>query len=57
MSKTIPLQGVLSGKENLLTKPYRLLGTSLKWRSVLSLHDHRSGSPHNEGLEALPFCD
>ena len=36
------LQGGVSGKEILLTKPSRPLGTSLKWKSVLSLHDHRS---------------
>ena len=36
------LQGGMSGKGSLLAKPSRPLGTSLKWRSVLSLHDHRS---------------
>jgi hypothetical protein len=34
-----PLQGEVSGKESLLAKPSAPLGTSLKWRSVLSLCD------------------
>jgi hypothetical protein len=29
-------------KESLLSKPSSLLGTSLKWKSVLSIHDYRS---------------
>jgi hypothetical protein len=32
----------MSGKKSLLAKFSRTLGTSLKWRSVLSLHDYRS---------------
>jgi hypothetical protein len=36
------LQGGVSGKESLLAKSSSPLGTSLKWRSVLRLHDHRS---------------
>ena len=38
------LQGGVSGKESLLAKSSSPLGTSLKWRSVLRLHDHRSQS-------------
>jgi hypothetical protein len=68
MYKTIPtsqggpevkylLQGGESGKESLLAKSFRLLGTSLKWRYVLNLYDHRSHLLHVEGLGALPLCD
>jgi hypothetical protein len=45
----------MPGKESLLTKPSRPLGTLLKWRSVLSLPDHRSHPLHVEGLGVLPL--
>lgn len=48
------LKGGVSGKENSLAKSSRPLGTSLKWRSVLSLHDHRSPPLPVRGLGA--FC-
>jgi hypothetical protein len=51
------LQGGMSGKEDLLAKPSRPLGTSLKCISVLSLYDHRSRPLHVEGLGALPLLD
>jgi hypothetical protein len=51
------LQGAVSGKESLLDKPSRLLGTSLKWRSVLSVCDHRSFPLPVEGFGALLLCD
>lgn len=38
------LQGGMSGKESLLAKSSRPLGSSLPWGSVLSLCDHRSPS-------------
>ena len=44
------LQGGVPGKESLLAKPSRPLGTSLKWRSVLSLCDLPV-----EGRRAFPF--
>ena len=68
MSKIVPLfqgklevkyllQGRVSGKGSLLAKPSRPLGTSLKWRSVLSLHDHRSHLLPVEGLGVRPLHD
>jgi hypothetical protein len=51
------LQGGVSSKESLLAKPSRPLGTSLIWRSVLSLHVHGSHPLLVEGLRALPICD
>ena len=51
------LQGGVSGKESLLAKPSRPLGTSLKWRSVLSLCDHRSCPLPVEEFGALALHD
>jgi hypothetical protein len=50
-------QGEVSGKESSLVKPSRTLSTSLKLRSVLSLHSHRSPPLYVEGLGALTLCD
>jgi hypothetical protein len=47
-----PLQRGVSGKESFLAKSSRPLGTLLKRRSVLRLHDHRSHSLPVEGLGA-----
>jgi hypothetical protein len=44
------LQGGVPGKESLVAKPSRPLCTSLVWRFVLSLCDHRSCPLHVEGL-------
>ena len=51
------LQGGVSGKESLLAKSCLPLGTSLKWRSVLSLHDYRPHLLPVEGFGALPLHD
>lgn len=54
------LQGEMSGKESLLAMPSRSLCTSLAWRSVLSLHDHRSlpfPHLHVQVLGELPLHD
>jgi hypothetical protein len=40
-----------------LTKPFRPLGTSLKWRSILKLYDLCSHSLLVEGLGTLPLHD
>ena len=45
----------MSEKESLLVKPSRPLDTSLKWRSVLILHDLWSPSLHVEGLGHCPY--
>ena len=49
------LYGGVSEKESLLAKPSRPLVTSLKWRSVISLPDHRSHPLSVEGFAALPL--
>jgi hypothetical protein len=51
------LLGEVFGKESLLAKSSRPLGTSLKWRSVLRLCDHRSRPLPVEGVGVLPLCD
>ena len=40
---------------SLLAKPYRPLGTPLKWRSVLRLHELWSRGLSVEGLGVLPY--
>jgi hypothetical protein len=47
----------MSVKGSLLAKPFRPLGTSLKLRSVLRLHDLGSCPLPVEGLGALPLRD
>ena len=53
----MPFSGWVAGKESLVEKSSSPLGTSLKWRSVLSLCDHRSHPLPVEGFAALPVCD
>ena len=47
----------MSGKGSLLAKPFRPLGTSLKWRSVLRLCDLWSCFLPLEGVGVLPLHD
>ena len=51
------LQGGMSEKESLLAKHSRPLGTSLKWRLVLSLCDIGHALYIRRALGTLPLCD